>query len=127
MAIQKPNYMFFWENRTPHSGAVPVTDQNYNQLLDQPNLGVLLYFWADWSKPCAALTLQIDDLANTYADQPVVIGQVNVDQQTAVADFLQIKTVPALIFIKNQRIAGNFMGAVPQSDLVGLLDQLIAL
>ena len=61
--------------------ALEVTDANFEELV---NAGkpMVLDFWAEWCGPCRMLGPVIEQLADEYEGQGVIIGKVNVDEES---------------------------------------------
>lgn len=97
---------------------VDVTDDNFQHIMveqSQQQL-VVLDFWAQWSEPSKALSPVLEKLALEYAGH-VLLGKINTDlQQTLVAQF-GVRSVPAVVFVKNGQPIDGFMGAEPESAI----------
>ena len=71
----------------------------FSELLksDKP---VLLDFYADWCAPCRAMKPILDDVKKQLGDE-IVIYKIDVDRNQAVAEQLQIRSIPTLMVFKN--------------------------
>ena len=85
---------------------------------------VLVDFWAEWCGPCKMLTPVINELADEYLGK-VVIGKVNVDNNSSIASEYGIRSIPSLLFFKNGKVQNQIMGAVSKDDIAKALDNLI--
>jgi Grx4 family monothiol glutaredoxin len=71
---------------------------------------VVVHFWADWAKPCAALNKVLDELAKKH--QAACFGRVEAEQCPELAEQHKITVVPTFLFWKGgaslaqQRIEG---------------------
>lgn len=67
----------------------------WNYAGDKP---AIIDFYADWCGPCRAISPIMKELAKEYQDT-IVIYKVNVDKEQALAGWMQIQSIPALLFI----------------------------
>jgi thioredoxin 1 len=82
---------------------------------------VLVDFWAEWCGPCRMLGPTIDAVADSFAGKAKV-GKLNVDQEMGIAQRYNIRGIPALLLFKDGKVAGQLVGAVPQSEIEKLLN-----
>jgi len=95
--------------------ALEITDQNIKELIagDKP---VVIDFWAEWCGPCRMVGPSIEELAHEYEGQ-VVIGKMNVDDNTETPVEYSIRNIPTILFIKNGQVVDKQIGAVPKAAL----------
>ncbi|MBL4708959.1 MAG: thioredoxin [Flavobacteriales bacterium] len=77
---------------------------------------VLLDFYADWCGPCQSLLPTIERLATEYEGK-VEVRKVNVDQNQELAAQFQVRSIPALFFLKDSKIVDRVQGVVSESLL----------
>lgn len=80
----------------------------YEQLVkgDKP---LLLDFYADWCGPCQSLMPVMEDLSNEYG-KDVIIAKVNVDENPQLAQQFQVRSIPALFFVKDGQVKEKLSG-----------------
>ena len=83
---------------------------------------VLLDLWAPWCGPCKQLTPLLEKLA-MQSDGVVQLAKMNIDEHPAVAQQLQVQSIPAVFAFKNGQPADGFMGALPESDLKKFIEK----
>ena len=98
---------------------IKVTKDNFESVKngDKP---LLLDFYADWCGPCRALSPIIDQIAEERTD--ITVGKVNVDEQGELAVDFGIVSIPALIVMKDGKIANRATGARPKAQVLALID-----
>lgn len=97
--------------------------KEFNHLVEQ-NKPVFIDFYADWCGPCQGLLPVVEKLAKEY-DETVEVRKVNVDINPELAANFKVRSIPALFFIKNQKIVDHVNGAIPETELRTRLDLLI--
>lgn len=86
------------------------TDLFESELASAAGLTVI-DFGAGWCGPCQALAPAYDKIAEEFGDR-AVIGKVDVDSDSALAERFNVVSVPTIIFIKDgqkvDQVTGNF-------------------
>jgi putative thioredoxin len=83
---------------------------------------VLLDLWAPWCGPCKQLTPLLEKLVG-QSNGAVRLAKMNIDEHPAVAQQLQVQSIPAVFAFKNGQPVDGFMGALPESDIKKFLDK----
>ncbi|MEA3546853.1 MAG: thioredoxin TrxC [Thermodesulfobacteriota bacterium] len=103
---------------------IELSDQNFQQVVNNFALPVLVDFYSPTCGPCHALAPVIEQLAGQYAGRAVICKLDTSRHQMTAAQF-QIRGVPTLIFFKNGQPADQVVGAVPGQELEQRLNNLL--
>jgi len=106
-----------------NSGAVHLTEQNFDEALSRESGLMMVDFWAEWCGPCKAIAPVLEDLAQESAGR-VTLAKVNVDENPGLAARYGIRSIPTILFVKQGKVADQVIGAVPRAKLKAKLDAL---
>jgi putative thioredoxin len=87
---------------------------------------VVLDFWAEWCGPCKALTPVLEKVCAEYAEKGVVLAKINVDEEPFIAGQFQVRSIPTVYAVFQGQPVADLTSARTESQLKGLLDQLLA-
>lgn len=102
-----------------------LTEENFTREVLQSERPVLVDFWADWCAPCRAAAPIIEELAQSFEGKASV-GKVHVDEQPALAERYQIRSIPSLLFFRDGKQVDEVIGLAPKRALREKLERLVA-
>jgi thioredoxin 1 len=103
--------------------AIEITDNNWEALVsgDKP---VVMDFWAEWCGPCRMIAPLVDEMAQEYHDK-VVIGKVNIDENSKITIHFGIKNIPTLLFFKGGELVDKHVGAIRKPEFLEKINKLL--
>jgi thioredoxin 1 len=100
---------------------ITVNDLNFDNEVLESSVPVLVDFSATWCQPCRAIAPLVGQLAGEY-DGRVKVTTVDIDESPATAQKFRIRGVPTLLMIKDGKVVGQQVGAVPKAKIQALID-----
>jgi thioredoxin 1 len=104
---------------------IHVTDAEFEKLVLQSELPVVVDFWAPWCGPCRMVAPILDKLAKEQAGK-LVIAKVNTDENSQWAMHYAVQGIPTMLFIVNGEVVHQQVGALPEPVLRQLMNQFLA-
>lgn len=94
-----------------------VNDLNYDSIVTNSKKPTIIKFSATWCNNCKPLSIILNEISNEYIDDLNVV-EVDVDDNPVLTSKFQIKNLPTVIFIKENKIVDKQIGTVPKNKLV---------
>jgi thioredoxin 2 len=96
---------------------VPIASaEDFDELLRNAPVPVLVDFWASWCGPCHAVAPELEALARERSGR-VVVAKVNTEALPAVAGRFGIRSIPTMILFRGGREESRITGALPKSAI----------
>jgi thioredoxin 1 len=92
---------------------------NFDGLVLNSDVPVLVDFYADWCSPCRMVAPVLDELARETPGARIV--KVDVDQNPQLASRYDISSIPSLVVFRNGRVVGEHVGVASKAHLKSLL------
>jgi thioredoxin 1 len=104
--------------------ALEVTDSNFDELVIQSDVPVIVDFWAVWCGPCRMVGPIVEEIGKEYEGKARVV-KLDVDNNNTTAAKFGIRNIPTILFFKNGEVVDKQVGAVPKTVLVNKLEALL--
>jgi thioredoxin 1 len=104
--------------------ALEINDANFEELVLQSGLPVLVDFWAEWCGPCRMVGPIVNELADDYAGR-LIVGKVDVDSNPGIASKFGIRNIPTILFFKDGVVVDKHVGASPKSTLASKVEGIL--
>ena len=106
------------------SEVLHINDADFESIVVNSDIPVLLDFWAPWCGPCKMIAPVLDELAPEFAGKVKIVTMNVDDNQTTPAQF-GVRSIPTLLLIKNGQVVATQVGALPKTQLANFINQHI--
>ena len=113
----------FWKKKQAYT-ATQITDDNFNELVPNSEIPVLLDFYAHWCGPCKILGPIVDELAEEYEGK-ALIGKVNTETNPKLSQHFRIRSIPTIAIIHHGKVVEVYNGLIPKPNLEEILNNYI--
>ena len=101
------------------------TDANFQADVLKNDKLVVVDFWAPWCGPCKIVSPIIEELAKEYEGK-VVIGKLNVDENTQTAGEYGVMSIPTVMIFKGGKPVQAMVGAQGKQAYKTEIDKALA-
>lgn len=98
----------------------PVTDADFQRLIDGASVPVLVDFHAEWCGPCHAMAPVLDEFARSRAGHLLAL-KLDTDANPVTAQRFAIRGIPTLIAFRNGRELRRHVGLADRRTLEALV------
>ncbi|MDX1661778.1 MAG: thioredoxin [Gemmatimonadota bacterium] len=100
---------------------VTVTDDTFEDEVEQADALTLVDFWAEWCGPCKMIAPTIEELAEEYSDR-LKVAKLDVDENQRTAQKYAVRSIPSLLFFKDGEVVDTVVGAVRKQRLEEVIE-----
>lgn len=100
---------------------VTVTDDTFENEVEQSDTLTLVDFWAEWCGPCKMIAPTIEELAEHYSDR-LKVAKLDVDENQRTAQKYAVRSIPSLLFFKGGQVVDTVVGAVRKQRLEEVIE-----
>lgn len=100
-----------------------LNNQNFESTIRQNNV-VLVDFYADWCGPCQALAPVLEKVSQKFEGK-AILAKINVDKNPELSQEFNVKSIPALFYIKYGEILDKQVGLQSETTISNNITNLI--
>ena len=102
---------------------IEVTDADFQNVVLESDVPVLVDFWAPWCGPCKMAAPVLEKIAGEYEGQ-LKVCKVNVDDERQIATQYGIMSIPTMFLFNDGQPADQITGVTPsfEADLKKKID-----
>ena len=104
------------ELRPPAEPIDIATSQEFDRLVSQSAIPIVVDYWAPWCGPCRAVAPELAKVAGRNAGR-FLVAKVNTDVLTDLGDRFAIRSIPTLAVFAGGREVARTAGARPAADV----------
>lgn len=98
---------------------IHATKENFNEVVLQSDIPVLVDFFATWCGPCRMIAPILEEIAEEHPEYKIV--KIDVDEQPELATRFDVMSIPTLLVFKNGELISQTVGAQPKAKLLSML------
>ena len=99
------------------------TSENFDATVLGADKPVFVDFWAPWCGPCKVMSPIVEELAGEMEE--VLIGKVNVDEHSDIAQKYNILSIPTFIIFKSGQVVEQFSGSMSKEALHAKIEKYV--
>ena len=104
---------------------IELNDEQFDDVVHNSEVPVLVDFWAPWCGPCKMMTPIINELSVEFADK-AKICKLNTDDARDSAMEFNISAIPTVILFNNGQIEKKWVGLTSKKDMTEAINELLA-
>ena len=99
-----------------------INAHTYRKYLSESAKPVLVEFSAPWCSYCRRLEPALELTAQQYEGE-IIFGQINIDDEPALAEAEQIELGPTLLLYQNGQLLGSTVAPESRAQLEGFIEE----
>ncbi|MEZ5946231.1 MAG: thioredoxin [Hyphomonas sp.] len=102
--------------------AINVTDDDFDTIIAEADVPVVVDFWAEWCGPCKQMSPHLEAVADELSGTVKVV-KINVDENPVAGSRYGVRGLPTLMIFKEGKVAATHLGAMSKQAIADWVKQ----
>lgn len=107
--------------RTALPWVVDATDEEFQSVVNESSLPVLIDVWAPWCGPCRRVSPALEKMAGELAGKLKLV-KINADDNPEASRRFEVQAIPTLVILDHGQVVDQQVGALPGPQLRSWLE-----
>ena len=98
-----------------------LTDNNFEEEINNSQVPILVDFWAEWCGPCKQIGPILEEIGEAKKDKLKIL-KLNVDENPQTPQKFGVRGIPTLMLFKEGKLVDTKVGSLPKNMLESWID-----
>ena len=112
------------KNSLLENKVITLTQTNFDEIVVNSDLPVIIDFWAPWCGPCKMMAPVFEKCAKEYPLQ-MIFAKINTEEEQYLGGKFGIRSIPTLMVFKDSKEVHRISGALDEANLHRLVSQFL--
>ena len=105
-------------------GVLDVYDANFDELVQNSQIPVIVYFWGEWSEPCKTMVTEYAVSAKNFPIK-AIFTKINTQEEHDIASRFDVRSAPTIIIFKDSKEIYRVSGALKERGISSLVESFL--